>query len=45
MEKTFISWNVVNWITIVLMASLGMLAVGAVIAGVNAYVAPAQSNG
>jgi hypothetical protein len=28
MDKTFIQWNVVNWITITLMALLGVAAYG-----------------
>ena len=35
METTYIQWNVVNWITIVLMASIGMVALGSVIAGIK----------
>lgn len=37
MEKTYIQWNAVNWITIVLMASFGALFVGFVLAGLNSY--------
>jgi hypothetical protein len=29
MEKTIIQWNLYNWITIVLMAAIGMAIVGA----------------
>lgn len=29
MEKTIIHWNLYNWITVVLMAALGMAIVGA----------------
>lgn len=37
MEKVYLQWNVTNWVTVVLMASVGMLAVGAVMAGISAY--------
>lgn len=37
MEKTYIQWNAVNWITITLMASFGALFVGLVLAGLNQY--------
>ena len=30
MDRTYLQWNLPNWITVVLMASLGMVAVGAV---------------
>lgn len=37
MERTYLQWNLVNWITVVLMASFGMLIVGFVMAGVKTY--------
>jgi hypothetical protein len=37
MEKTYLQWNAVNWITVVLMASFGALFVGLVLTGLNAY--------
>lgn len=37
MEATYIQWNVVNWITIVLMASVGAVLLGAVVAGIKTY--------
>ena len=30
MNENFISWNIVNWITVVLMVAIGMTLVGAV---------------
>lgn len=30
MEHTYLQWNLVNWITIFLMATLGYLALGAI---------------
>jgi hypothetical protein len=33
----YLQWNIVNWITIVLMASVGMLIVGAVSSGIRQY--------
>jgi hypothetical protein len=29
MEKTYLQWNVVNWITVVVMATVGVAVVGA----------------
>jgi hypothetical protein len=29
MEKTYLQWNVVNWITVMLMATVGVAIVGA----------------
>jgi hypothetical protein len=37
MDRFYLQWNIVNWITVVLMASLGALAVGAVITGIQTY--------
>lgn len=37
MEKTYIQWNIVNWITIVLMAAIGMMLVGAVSSAIRTY--------
>lgn len=37
MEGTYINWNVVNWITVVLMASVGAILLGAVVAGIKTY--------
>jgi hypothetical protein len=41
MERVYIQWNLVNWITIVLMAAVGMMAVGAVAKAIRSYSAPA----
>lgn len=35
MERSYLQWNIVNWITVVLMASIGMIAVGTVVAGIR----------
>lgn len=35
MEKTYLSWNIVNWITVVLMSTIGVAAAGAIIATVR----------
>lgn len=35
MEKTYLQWNIVNWITVVLMASVGAVAVGFIVAGLK----------
>jgi len=37
MDRVYIQWNVVNWITIVLMAALGAVLIGVVAAGVKTY--------
>lgn len=41
--KFYIQWNLVNWITIVLMASLGAVFLGFVVAGLQTY--QGQNNG
>lgn len=35
MDKFYLQWNLINWITVVLMASIGMMAVGAVTAAIK----------
>ena len=35
MEKAYLQFNLVNWITVVLMATLGMMVVGAVASAVR----------
>lgn len=37
MDRTYLQWNIVNWITVVLMASLGMLLIGAVSSGLRGF--------
>jgi len=37
MDKFYIQWNVVNWVTVVLMASIGALIVGTVYSGLKTY--------
>lgn len=37
MEKSYLQWNLVNWITVVLMASVGVMAIGVVTSGIRAY--------
>lgn len=37
MDTFYLQWNIVNWITVVLMASIGMLAVGTVYSGLKTY--------
>jgi hypothetical protein len=37
MERTYLQWNVVNWITVVLMAAIGMLAIGFVSSGLRGF--------
>lgn len=43
MEKVYIQWNLVNWITIVLMVALGSALVGFVVAQIKNYHAPMPS--
>lgn len=42
MERTYLQWNIVNWITIVLMASFGAVILGLVAAGLKTYTKPAE---
>lgn len=37
MDKFYLQWNFVNWITVVLMASVGVLAIGSITAGVQHF--------
>lgn len=41
MERTYLQWNIVNWITVVLMASFGAVVLGFVAAGLKSYRSPA----
>jgi hypothetical protein len=41
MEKTIIQWNFYNWITVILMVSIGMAVVGAGSSLVRQYLAAA----
>lgn len=36
-ERVILQWNMSNWITVVLMASLGTVAIGVVLAGMRQY--------
>lgn len=40
MDRTYLQWNVVNWITVVLMASFGAMVIGLAAAGLKTYKAP-----
>lgn len=44
MEKTILQWNIYNWITIVLMAAIGMAAVGAGSSLIRQYLPGASGN-
>lgn len=37
MDRTYLEWNIVNWITVVLMASVGVLIIGALGAALKTY--------
>lgn len=37
MERSYLQWNLINWITVVLMASIGIMAVAALTSGVRSY--------
>lgn len=37
MDKFYLQWNFVNWITVVLMASVGVMVIGTVAAGIKQY--------
>lgn len=40
MEKVYIQWNMVNWITIVLMVALGSALAGIVMSAIGKYRMP-----
>lgn len=42
--KFYLQWNIVNWITVVLMAAIGMLIVGALASGLRQYAGNASSD-
>ncbi len=37
MDRFYLQWNIVNWITVVLMATIGMMVVGAISSGLRHY--------
>lgn len=37
MDKTYLQWNLVNWITVLLMAGLGAVFIGVVVSGLQTY--------
>jgi hypothetical protein len=37
MDRFYLQWNIVNWITVILMASVGMLLIGAISSGIRQY--------
>lgn len=37
MEKAYLQWNLVNWITVVLMASFGVVVVGFIASGLRSF--------
>lgn len=37
MDRTYLQWNIVNWVTVVLMASLGMILIGAISSGLRGF--------
>lgn len=41
MERVYLEWNVVNWITVVLMAAIGLSLVGVVSAAIQGTTKPA----
>lgn len=43
MERVYLQWNLVNWITVVLMATLGMAAVAFISSGVRTYTGSADN--
>jgi len=42
MERTYLQWNFANWITVLLMAGLGAVAIGVIVSGVKTYQAQGQ---
>ncbi|MDE2020894.1 MAG: hypothetical protein KGJ13_11210 [Patescibacteria group bacterium] len=45
MERFYLQWNIVNWITVVLMAAVGMMIVGAIASGLRQYGGASSDNG
>lgn len=37
MDRTYLEWNIVNWITVVLMVAVGMFVISAMTSGYRAY--------
>lgn len=37
MDRTYLQWNLVNWITVLLMVGIGMALIGAVTSGIKTY--------
>jgi hypothetical protein len=44
MDRTYLQWNIVNWITVVLMVAVGMFLVGAITSGIRAYTGAQSSD-
>jgi hypothetical protein len=44
MERVYLQWNIVNWITVVLMASLGLVLVQFVTSGIRQYAMPGNGD-
>ncbi len=36
-ERFYLQWNIVNWITVVLMAAIGIMLVGAITSAIRQY--------
>ncbi len=45
MERSYLQWNIVNWITVLLMAGVGVLIIGAVASGIRQYTGSGGSAG
>ncbi len=43
MDRTYLEWNFVNWITVVLMASFGLLLIGLVTSGLKGMKMPSPT--
>ena len=37
MERTYLQWNLENWVTVILMAGIGFAVVGMIASGVRAW--------
>lgn len=44
-ERFYLQWNLPNWITVVLMATVGMILVGAISSALRQYGKGADDNG
>lgn len=44
MDRTYLEWNIVNWLTVVLMAAVGVMVIGTIGAAIKTYKIPAMTD-